>query len=99
MVPPGVGIDGVTRYNGFCNTYDDPNDHTDVRQSGLSVTAEQEFSVARLVDIASWRNVNGFVLLDQDATPLEVVRAQYLQHDQTVTEEMHLRELQERALL
>jgi iron complex outermembrane recepter protein len=90
MVPPGVGIDGVTRYNGFYNTYDDPNDHTDVRQSGLSFNVEQRLAAARLVNITSWRNVNGFALLDQDATPLEVVRAPYLQHDQTITEEVHL---------
>jgi hypothetical protein len=43
--------------------------------------AEQDFSFARLVSITSWRNVNGSVLLDQDATPLEVVRASYVQHD------------------
>ena len=90
IVPPGVGIDGVTRYNGFYNTYDDPNDHTDVRQSGLSLKLEQSLAAARLVNITSWRNVNGFVLLDQDATPLEVVRAPYLQHDRTITEEVHL---------
>jgi iron complex outermembrane receptor protein len=90
MVPPGVGIDGVTRYNGFYNTYDYPNDHTDVRQSGLSLKVEQSLAAARLVNITSWRNVNGFVLLDQDATPLEVVRAPYLQHDRTITEEVHL---------
>jgi hypothetical protein len=30
------------------------------------------------------------VLLDQDATPLEVVRASYVQHDKTITEEVHL---------
>jgi hypothetical protein len=52
--------------------------------------AEQDFSFARLVSITSWRNVNGSVLLDQDATPLEVVRASYVQHDKTITEEVHL---------
>ena len=34
--------------------------------------------------------LNGSVLLDQDATPLEVVRASYVQHDKTITEEVHL---------
>jgi iron complex outermembrane recepter protein len=90
VIPPGVGIDGVTRYNGFYNTYDDPNDFTDIRQTGVSVTVEQPLSVARWVNITAWRDVNGFVLLDQDATPLEVVRAPYLQHDRTITEEVHL---------
>jgi iron complex outermembrane receptor protein len=90
LVPPGVGIDGVTRYNGFYNTYDDPNDYSDVRQSGLSVKVEQDLSAARLINISSWRNVNGFFLLDQDATPLEVVRAPIFQHDKTITEEVHL---------
>ncbi|MGD0493856.1 MAG: TonB-dependent receptor [Steroidobacteraceae bacterium] len=90
VVPPGVGIDGVTRYGGYYNTYDDPNDYTDVRQTGLSVRMEQDLPAARWVNISSWRNVNGFMLLDQDATPLEVVRAPIFQHDKTITEEMHL---------
>jgi hypothetical protein len=34
--------------------------------------------------------VNGFFLLDQDATPREVVRAPIFQHDKTITEEVHL---------
>ena len=90
MVPPGIGIDGVTAFKGFYNTFDNPNDHTDVRQSGLSLRLEQEFSAARLINITSWRNVNGSVLLDEDATPPEVVRAPYHQHDETVTEEVQL---------
>jgi iron complex outermembrane recepter protein len=90
VVPRGVGIDGVTRYNGFYNTYDDPNDLSDVWQTGLSVTAEQDLPVARLVNIASWRYVNGTELLDQDATPLEVVGVNSEQHDKTITEELHL---------
>jgi iron complex outermembrane recepter protein len=90
VVPPGIGIDGVTRYNGFYNTYDDPNDHTDVRQTGLSVKVTQDLPAARLVGITSWRNVNAFMLLDQDATPLEVVRAPIFQHDKTITEEVQL---------
>lgn len=90
VVPPGVGIDGVTRYNGYYNTYDDPNDYSDVRQTGLSAKLEQDLAAARLVNITSWRNVNGFFLLDQDATPLEVVRAPIFQHDKTITEEMQL---------
>lgn len=90
VVPPGIAIDGVTRFNGFYNNYDLPNDYTDIRQTGLSSTVEQDAGVTRLVSITSWRNVNGRVSLDQDATPLEVVRANYLQHDKTVTEELHL---------
>jgi len=90
VVSPGVAIDGVTRYGGYYNTYDDPNDYTDVRQTGLSVKVEQDLPTARLVNITSWRNVNGFMLLDQDATPIEVVRAPIFNHDKTITEEMHL---------
>jgi iron complex outermembrane receptor protein len=88
VVPPGVGIDGVTRYNGFYNNYDDSNDHSDVRQGGLSLKVDQDLRVARLVSITSWRNVNGFEVIDQDATPLEVVRAPILQHDRTITQEV-----------
>ena len=90
VVPPGLAVDGVTRFGGFYNTYDDPNDYTDVRQTGSSVTAEQESSFARLVSITSWRNVNGFALLDQDGTPLEIVRVPFQHHDNTFTEEMRL---------
>jgi iron complex outermembrane receptor protein len=35
IVPPGVGVDGVTRYSGFYDNYNDPNDFSDVRQTGL----------------------------------------------------------------
>ena len=52
----------------FLNEGITDNDHTDVRQSGLSLKVEQSLAAARLVNITSWRNVNGFVLLDQDAT-------------------------------
>jgi iron complex outermembrane recepter protein len=90
VVPPGTGIDGVTRFNGFYNNYDLPGDFTDVRQTGLSGTLQQDAGVARLVTITSWRNVNGRVHLDQDATPSEVVTANYSQHDKSVTEELHI---------
>jgi iron complex outermembrane receptor protein len=90
VIPGSVAIDGQTRFNGFYNNNEDPNDYTDVRQVGVSVKVEQDFSVARLVDIASWRNVNGFFLLDQDGTPVPIVRAPIYQHDKTVTEELHL---------
>jgi len=89
-VSPGIGIDGVTRFHGFYNNYDLPGDFTDVRQTGLSGTVQQDAGATRLVSITSWRNVNGRVSLDQDATPSEVVRANYLQHDRTVTEELHV---------
>jgi iron complex outermembrane receptor protein len=98
VVPPGVGIDRVTRYNGYYNTYDNPNDYTDVRQTGLSVNVELNLAAARLVNITSWRNVNGFELIDQDATPLEVVRAPIFQHDKTITEEVHLQSKDDASL-
>ncbi len=90
VVPPGLAADGVTRFGGFYNTYDDPNDYSDVRQTGSSVTVQQESSFARLVSITSLRNVNGFALLDQDGTPLEIVRVPFRHHDNTFTEEMRL---------
>ena len=90
VVPPGLGIDGKTHYTGFYNTYDDPNDAWDVSQTGLSVNAEQDLPFGRLVNIASWRYVKGTELLDEDSTPLAVVEANSLQHDRTITEELHL---------
>jgi iron complex outermembrane receptor protein len=89
-VPPAVGVDGTTRYNGFYNTYDDPNDFTDVAQTGLSVTAVQDIPGARIVNITSWRNVNAAEGFDEDATPLEVVGVNSALHDKTITEELHL---------
>jgi iron complex outermembrane receptor protein len=90
VVAPGLGIDGVTRYNGYYNTYDDPNDFSSVWQTGLSVIAEQELPIMRFVNITSWRYLNQEVQLDQDATPLEVVDVNYSQYDKTITEEVHL---------
>jgi iron complex outermembrane recepter protein len=90
VVPPGIGIGGVTRYHGFYDTYDNPNDSWDVSQTGLSVTAAQDLPVARLINITSWRYVKGAELFDEDATPLEVVAADSLQHAKTITEELHL---------
>lgn len=89
-VPPAVGVDGMTRYNGFYNTYDDPNDFADTSQTGLSVTAEQDFRLARLVNITSWRNVNGAEGFDEDATALPIVGVNSSLHDRTITEELHL---------
>jgi iron complex outermembrane recepter protein len=90
ITPGAVGIDGVSRYSGFYNTYDNPNDYSDVRQLGVSVTAEQVFRGARLVSTTSWRNVNGLMLLDQDATPSEVARSSIFQHARTLTEEVQV---------
>ena len=90
VVPPGLGIDGITHYKGFYDTYDDPNDAWNVSQTGLSVNAEQDLPVAKLVNITSWRYVKGTELLDEDSTPLDVVEANSLQHDRTITEELHL---------
>lgn len=89
-VPPAVGVDGVTRYDGFYNTFDAPNDYTDVAQTGLSLTAEQDVRFARLVSITSWRNVNATEGFDEDATPLEIVGVSSAMHDKTLTEELHL---------
>jgi iron complex outermembrane receptor protein len=90
VVAPGIGSDAATRYNGFYNTYDNPNDSSDVRQTGVSVRAEQDFSISRLVSITSWRNVNGSTQFDQDATPLAIVEAPISQHDRTITQEVQL---------
>jgi len=90
IVPPGLGADGKTTYNGFYNTYDDPNGYSDVRQGGVSVAIEQDLSAGRLVNVASWRTMNGFFLLDEDATPVQIVRSPIFQHEKTLTEELHL---------
>jgi iron complex outermembrane recepter protein len=90
VTPSAVGADGVTRYNGFYNTYGNPNDFSDVSQTVLSVTAQQGLSVGRVVSITAWRNVDGFELLDQDSTPLEIARVPIFQHARTFTEEVQL---------
>ncbi len=49
IAPSAIGSDEVSGYQGFYNTYDNPNDFSDVRQTGVSVTAEQAFQASRLV--------------------------------------------------
>jgi iron complex outermembrane receptor protein len=88
--PSAVGADGRTRYNGFYNTYDDPNDFSDVSQTALSMTAQQDLAVGRLVSITSWRNVDGFAQLDQDSTPSDIALGLISQHARTLTEDVHL---------
>ena len=88
--PNSVGTDGVSGYSGFYDNYDDPNDHSDVSQTGVSLTARQDFSAIRLVSITAWRNLDGHFSLDQDATPLVVSRSSIAQHDRTVTQEVQL---------
>jgi iron complex outermembrane recepter protein len=88
--PGSVGTDGVSRYNGFYDTYDDPNDFSNVSQTGVSITARQDFSTIRLVSITSTRNLDGFFSLDQDATPLVVSQSSISQHDRTFTQEVQL---------
>ena len=90
VVEPGIGADGTTRYNGFYNTYGNPNDSSDVRQTGASIHAEREFAVTNLVGITSWRNVNGQVQLNTDGVPREIIEGVYRQHDRQVTQEMRL---------
>ncbi len=88
--PAAVGTDGVSTYHAFYDTYDDPNDFSDVSQTGVSLTARQDFSAIRLVSITSSRNLDGYFSLDQDATPLVVVRSSISQHDRTLTQEVQL---------
>jgi iron complex outermembrane receptor protein len=90
VLPSAVAADGVTRYNGFYNTYDNPNDFSDVSQTALSVTAQQDLTVGRVVSITSWRNADGFERLDQDSTPKNVALAPISQHARTVTEEVQM---------
>jgi iron complex outermembrane receptor protein len=90
IAPSAIGTDGVSGYQGLYNTYDNPNDFSDVRQTGVSVTAERAFSASRLVSITGWRNVNGFMLFDQDSTPPVIVRAPISQHDRSFTQELQL---------
>jgi iron complex outermembrane receptor protein len=90
LVPPSLGVDQVTRYNGFYNTYDDPNDNDEVRQGGASAKVEHHFSGIQVVDIVSWRKLNGFFRIDEDATPLNIVESPIKQHGKTVTEELRV---------
>ena len=90
LPPSAVATDGLTRYNGFYNTYDDPNDFSDVSKTDVSMTAQQSLPLGRVVSITSWQNVDGLEQLDQDSTPLEIARASIFQHDRTFTEEVQL---------
>ena len=98
LIAPAVGIDGVSRYHGFYQTLDDRSDSSDIRQSGASLTANHELSWSRLVSITSWRNADGLMLFDQDATPAHVVRASIHQHDRSATQEIQLQSRDDAAL-
>jgi iron complex outermembrane receptor protein len=98
LISPAVGVDGVSRYHGFYQTYDDPIDSSDIGQTGASLTANHEFSSARLVSITSWRNADGLMLFDQDSTPAHVVRASIHQHDRSATQELQLQSRDDAAL-
>ena len=58
--------------------------------TGVQTCALPIFPFTRLVNIASWRDVNGTELLDEDSTPVPIVEANSLQRDKTITEELHL---------
>ncbi len=90
LLPSALGSDGTSGYRGFYNTYDDPNDYSDVRQAGVSLTAQHDWASSRLVSITAWRNVDAFMQFDQDATPIEIVTAPISQHARTVTQELQL---------
>lgn len=90
LLPSALGSDGASGYSGFYNTYDDPNDYSDVRQAGVSLTAQHDWPSSRLVSITAWRNVDAFMQFDQDATPLEIVTAPISQHARTLTQELQL---------
>ncbi len=90
FVPGSVGLDGVTTFNGYYNSSSDPQDRADYRHSVISARVERDFSPARLVSITSWQFLNGFLHLDQDATPIQIVDAQVSQYARTITQELQL---------
>jgi iron complex outermembrane receptor protein len=90
FVPGALGIDGASGYAGFYDSWADPQDNAGYRHSVFSAQVEHEFPGVRLVNIASWQEVDGRFTLDQDATPLTIVNAPISQYGRTITEELQV---------
>jgi iron complex outermembrane receptor protein len=85
-----IGIDGHTTYPGPRRTTTDFQNTGDNEVYGASLRIDQNLGFARLVSISGYRHVTGDFHLDQDATPLPLVRAFINQFARNYSEEVQL---------
>lgn len=85
-----IGVDGVSTYPGRRRTATDFRNTGDNEVYGASLRIDQDLGFARLVSISGYRHVTGEFHLDQDATPLPLVRAFINQFARNFSEEVQL---------
>lgn len=88
ILPGSLGADGKTGYEGFYNSWGEPQDQGGYRHAIASARLEQDLPWFRLINTVSWQELNAFFRLDQDETPLRIVDAPISQYGRTVTEEL-----------
>ncbi len=98
LVPGSLGVDGTTGYSGFYNSSGDPNDRAWYRHSVASASVEHDFSALKVVSISSWQQMDAFFLLDQDATPVDIVQAPISHYGRTLTQEVQFLSNRDSAL-
>jgi iron complex outermembrane receptor protein len=85
-----IGADGVTTYPGRRRTATDFANTGDNEVYGGSLRIDQDLQFARFVSISGYRHVVGDFHLDQDATPLPLVRADINQFAEQFSQEVQL---------
>jgi iron complex outermembrane receptor protein len=85
-----IGVDGVTTYPGRRRTVTDFRNTGDNEVYGAALRIDQDLAFARLVSISGYRHVTGDFHLDQDATPLPLVRAFINQFARNYSQEVQL---------
>jgi iron complex outermembrane recepter protein len=85
-----IGIDGVSTYPGKRRTATDWENTGDNEVYGGSLRIDHDFGFARFASISGYRHVDGEFHLDQDATPLPLVRATINQFAEQYSQEFQL---------
>lgn len=85
-----VGIDGVTTYPGPFNGLGENPIFTHLDQGGVSAHITQGIGNVNLVSITAYRELEGYIDWDQDATPLPAVAAQFNLTQKTFSQELQL---------
>jgi iron complex outermembrane receptor protein len=91
QTPQGVvALDGVVGYVGRYNDRSNFPSYNQSEQYGASLRVDQDFDVARLASITSWRQVTAKFLEDEETSPLPIVDATFQQPTRDYTEELQL---------
>ncbi|MFA5630627.1 MAG: TonB-dependent receptor [Porticoccaceae bacterium] len=91
LAPGSIGADGVTTYTGeFYNVEADIDAFTRARSWGASLKLTHNFDMVDFVSISGYRSSNTFGLLDQDSTPLNLIRADLKVESEFFSQELQL---------